>query len=623
MRGHFWLLSVLPVDQHAIQIQTPNVQYQYPGRSAFVSTTYVSPAVDYTVIGSGNDPDTGDILPGRRRLQYASGMSNPAKQPRHSFASVESGVDRFGRARKSLWKSRSASMAQADIDNTTGSAWATPAYDRAGNMIGIPHPGASVPSSTVAWNPMTQAQWNTFTEAEWNVFELDSAAHAQGILSARYDAWNRLVSIRNGNDLVVENVYDARGYRIRKDSYVSGELDEERHYYYTPGWQVVEERVGGATTADRQYVWGLRYIDDLVERQRDSNGNGTLDETRYGLQDGNWNMIALSEPGGTISERFAYTAYGEPEFLNGSGTVHTSSASNFETLYAGYRWDRNLTDLPPVYYVRNRFLLPQIGTWNKRDPIGYTDSTSLTVYVTARVVSRIDPYGLFGGGPSTPSNCDVTISTISSSDGTTVSCDDPRFRRSRIVFPRGGPGRNCAACHPRMAIRPSLGAPPPLISPQRPASSGGPDGAGSGAATVACTALVVAIPSDPTDVVGTPVGLIVACIAGVCYLVEVSHAPSARDGDVIYLPRGCPRPDIDPTPEPRPGAGRTGPTPIPTPRCDDDDDFECEFAETQEGCVQSTCRVGGQVAKCRWRLFRTAKPHRYACECPLGSSEDY
>ncbi len=70
-------------------------------------------------------------------------------------------------------------------DNSTAAAWSTPAYDRAGNMVGIPHPGASVPSSTVAWNPLTQAQWNTFTEAEWNVFELDSAAHAQGILSAR------------------------------------------------------------------------------------------------------------------------------------------------------------------------------------------------------------------------------------------------------------------------------------------------------------------------------------------------------------------------------------------------------------------------------------------------------
>ena len=40
-----------------------------------------------------------------------------------------------------------------------------------------------------------------------------------------------------------------------KDAYTSGTLTEARHYYYTPGWQCVEERVGTSTTAERQFVF--------------------------------------------------------------------------------------------------------------------------------------------------------------------------------------------------------------------------------------------------------------------------------------------------------------------------------------------------------------------------------
>ncbi len=102
------------------------------------------------------------------------------------------------------------------ITNSVGGAWATPTYDSAGNMAGIPNPQS---------------------------------------LSAEYDAWNRLVSIKNGTTKISEHVYDARGYRIRKDTYTSGTLTETRHYYYTPGWQCVEERVGTTTTLERQLVF--------------------------------------------------------------------------------------------------------------------------------------------------------------------------------------------------------------------------------------------------------------------------------------------------------------------------------------------------------------------------------
>ncbi|MCX7386368.1 MAG: hypothetical protein NTX48_06845, partial [Planctomycetales bacterium] len=275
------------------------------------------------------------------------------------------------------------------VNNTTGAAWAKPDYDAAGNMIGIPNPPATTTGSTPAWVPFTEAQWNTFTEAQWNAFTENTGTTAQA-LSAQYDAWNRVVLITNGTQKVSENVYDARGYRIRKDTYTSGTLTEARHYYYTPGWQVVEERVGTTTTAERQFVWGQRYIDDLILRDRSTANNGTINERRYAMQDGNWNTIAICDITGSVGERYAYSAYGSPVFMNGSGTVQTSSAIGFETLYAGYRFDGAT---PQMYYVRNRFLLPKIGTWNRRDPFGYVDGLSLYEYVNGIVCNYTDPSG--------------------------------------------------------------------------------------------------------------------------------------------------------------------------------------------------------------------------------------
>ena len=67
------------------------------------------------------------------------------------------------------------------------------------------------------------------------------------------------------SDTVAEYQYDGANRRTVQKSYAGGVLDETRHLYYTQPsqWQVVEERVDAETDPDRQFVWGLRYIDDL------------------------------------------------------------------------------------------------------------------------------------------------------------------------------------------------------------------------------------------------------------------------------------------------------------------------------------------------------------------------
>jgi len=154
----------------------------------------------------------------------------------------------------------------------------------------------------------------------------------------------------------------------------------------------------------------------------------------------NWNIIAICDSTGSVGERYAYSAYGAPVFMTGAGVVQTSSPIGFETLYAGYRWDN---PAPQMYYVRNRFLLPQVGTWNKRDPLGYVDGANLSTYSSHPIVVT-DPSGFYGeppwliwlknGGPAEKATADPS----------------PASNEPLWLSQMGGPGKNCAACHPRM-----------------------------------------------------------------------------------------------------------------------------------------------------------------------------
>jgi len=117
-----------------------------------------------------------------------------------------------------------------------------------------------------------------------------------------YDAWNRLVKLADGMTTVAEYEYDGQNRRIVKKVYVSGSLDETRDVYFNDDWQVVEERVDGAAAAERQFVWGPNYVDELVLRDRDADansGNG-LEERLYAVHDGLYSVTALVNSAGAV-----------------------------------------------------------------------------------------------------------------------------------------------------------------------------------------------------------------------------------------------------------------------------------------------------------------------------------
>jgi RHS repeat-associated protein len=228
-----------------------------------------------------------------------------------------------------------------------------------------------------------------------------------------YDAWNRLVKATNDSDVtIVEYRYDGLGRRIRKFTDKDGDNWTVREYYYNNQWQNLEVRKDAgkaragsppaepdlATTLNEQYVWSARYVDAPVLRDRDTDGNGTLDETLYYTTDGNSNITALVGTDGAVVERYLYDSYGKATFLTGAWvktqigqeTPGTLSAYANEVLYSGYRLDPETG----LYHVRHRVYHVALGLWLERDPEGYVDGMSLYEYCRSRPAVETDALGL-------------------------------------------------------------------------------------------------------------------------------------------------------------------------------------------------------------------------------------
>jgi RHS repeat-associated protein len=403
--------------------------YSYLGLAAIVEVTSVEPGLKYTLVGivGGNDPDTGDIYRGLDRfgrvkdlLWYNTGSLATVERVQHGYDRAGNrtwraeladvlrlhdelygydGLDRLktldrgslngtetaltAKTFAQCWsldptgnwmgfqqdstgsgwdliQSRTANRVNeiTVVSNSVGAVWAQPGYDPAGNMTTVPQPGAVNQSYT-----------------------------------AVYDAWNRLVLLSAGGSTVAAYEYDGLKRRTVKQRYTAGVLSETRHLFYSAAWQVLEERVGTASTAERQFVCGLRYIDDLVLRDRDVLGLGTLSERFYAIQDPNWNLTGVANSAGIVQERYGYDAYGVPAVMTAAFLVQGASLYDWETRFGGYRWDGE----SGLYQVRHRGFHAILGCWGQRDVLGAA-GTNLYKYVMGRPVSATDATGLLDPG---------------------------------------------------------------------------------------------------------------------------------------------------------------------------------------------------------------------------------
>jgi RHS repeat-associated protein len=206
-----------------------------------------------------------------------------------------------------------------------------------------------------------------------------------------YDAWNRLAAVKSGATVLAAYAYDGLGRRITETSGGSTTT-----LLYSAGWQVLEERIGGV--AKTQYVWSPVYVDALVLRDRDADGNsgtgaGGREERLYALQDANWNITALVSTSGTVVERYAYDPFGAATVLNPDFSAKAGGQSGYAwtILFQGLRQ----SPVTALYHARNRDYSATLGRWVSTDPIGFAaGDQNLYRFVGNGPVDGIDPSGL-------------------------------------------------------------------------------------------------------------------------------------------------------------------------------------------------------------------------------------
>ena len=223
----------------------------------------------------------------------------------------------------------------------------------------------------------------------------------------RYDAWNRLVQVSSpANAVIARYEYDPLGQRIVQRS-GAGAAAEVRDFYYSTGWQVLEERVRSTAglipaAANTQYVWSPIASDALIERDRNRDGLAAtgargLEQRIYAIQDANWNVTALiavagvpAAATGTVINRFVYLPYGGVQVLSatwGRSLPHVE----WQYLYQGLR----VQAATGLAAARNRDYSPTLGRFIERDPLGFAaGDNNLYRFVGNSPIGRTDPSGL-------------------------------------------------------------------------------------------------------------------------------------------------------------------------------------------------------------------------------------
>jgi RHS repeat-associated protein len=188
-----------------------------------------------------------------------------------------------------------------------------------------------------------------------------------------YDAWNRLVQVKNDNGsgspgtTLATYAYDGLNRRVSKAT--GGNTDVS---YYNEGWQLLEVRRNGSANAREQYTWDAGYIDTPIFRALDANSDGDTadagDNTLYYLTDANHNVTSIYQPStNRIEERYVYDPYGRVTIYDRAwGSVRAASTFENAVQYGGYVYDAETGNS----YARNRYYQPTLGRWISRDPIG-------------------------------------------------------------------------------------------------------------------------------------------------------------------------------------------------------------------------------------------------------------
>ena len=242
-------------------------------------------------------------------------------------------------------------------------------YDASGNRTSVNDRGTNTLYTANGLNEYTQVGSMLIS------YDKNGNLTSASTGSYNYDAQNRLTRAQSSSGLV-KMQYDARN-RV-----VSRSISGVTTYFVYDDWNLIGEYDASGNELAR-YVQGPS-TDELLARI-------TPAGTTYYHQDGNQNVVALSDAQGHLVESYSYDVYGAPTIKDAlGGTISTSSVGN-RFLFTG----REYVSQMGLYDYRNRVYSAVLGRFLQTDPIRFqAGDANIYRYCGNDPVNGRDPSGL-------------------------------------------------------------------------------------------------------------------------------------------------------------------------------------------------------------------------------------
>ena len=379
-------------------------EYSYLGLGTIVERRHPEVSTNLTYIGAGTG-EGGDKYVGLDRFGRVIDQ-RWVKGGTTDMDRFQYGYDRNGNVQ---YKKNMVDGSFSELYHASGAA---NGYDPLNRLASFSRGVLSAGNDTIA-NPSTTNTWSLDAMGNWaslgavnseNQLTTNGVTYdANGNMTTDhtskgfvYNAWNQLVTVKSANGTaVMGHWYDGLGRRVSANN---------QKFYYSSDWQIIQDE---SSMTLRQYVWSVAYVDAMVLRDFNSDGNmatgnqgkagSGLDQRIYPMQDANWNVTGLvgDVPGSGIivRERYVYDPYGQVTVLKAdwsAATNPTTPSWAWYYLHQGGRWDATAG----LYHFRNRDYSPTLGRWMTQDPLGYVDGGSLYQAYRSGPVGGVDPWGL-------------------------------------------------------------------------------------------------------------------------------------------------------------------------------------------------------------------------------------
>jgi len=172
----------------------------------------------------------------------------------------------------------------------------------------------------------------------------------------------------------------------------------------------IEMASGSSAVLLKEYVWGVMYVDELVQVAHSTNTTAPCEVFYQPCHDANFSVTQLLDSDGALVERYVYTPYGQRYAFK----VSSAETSPYFGTYAikhsqpvvvqgtveqpygicdighqGLMYDKEID----LYYNRARYLDPTLGRFIGRDPKQYIDGNNLYEYLRGNPLNGRDPMG--------------------------------------------------------------------------------------------------------------------------------------------------------------------------------------------------------------------------------------